>query len=94
MGTAAAGAIAGLLLAHGFWLLVILDVTTSLAFAVIVAVGVPRGYDTASAKPARDGYAIPARDRVLMAALVFLLIGLILYARPPTRCPWRWSPSP
>ncbi|MBE3014422.1 MFS transporter [Microbispora sp. NEAU-D428] len=81
VGTAAAGAVAGLLLAHGFWLLVVLDVTTSLAFAVIVAVGVPRGHDTASADSTRDGYALAARDHMLMAALVFLLIGLILYAQ-------------
>ncbi|NUP03014.1 MAG: MFS transporter [Nonomuraea sp.] len=81
VGTAAAGAVAGLLLAHGFWLLVILDVTTSVAFAVIVAVGIPRGHDKTRAKPARNGYAIAARDRVLLAALIFLLIGLILYAQ-------------
>ncbi|MFD1540895.1 MFS transporter [Nonomuraea guangzhouensis] len=81
VGTAAAGAIAGLLLAHGFWLLVILDVATSVAFAVIVYVGIPRSHDRAAPKPARNGYAIAARDRVLMAALVFLLIGLILYAQ-------------
>ena len=81
VGTAAAGAIAGFLLAHGFWLLVILDVTTSVAFAVIVYVGIPHGHDKAAPKPARNGYAIAARDRVLMAALIFLLIGLILYSQ-------------
>lgn len=81
VGTAAAGAIAGLLLAHGFWLLVILDVTTSVAFAVIVYVGIPRGHDHAAPKPARNGYATAARDRVLIAALIFLLIGLVLYAQ-------------
>ncbi|MCK2218130.1 hypothetical protein MF672_030720 [Actinomadura sp. ATCC 31491] len=71
VGTAAAGVVAGLL--------VVLDVTTSLAFAVIVAVGIPRGHDAAAARSARNGYAIAARDRVLMAALAFLLLGLILY---------------
>ncbi|AQZ62692.1 major facilitator superfamily MFS_1 transporter [[Actinomadura] parvosata subsp. kistnae] len=81
VGTAAAGAVAGLLLAHGFWLLVVLDVATSLAFAVLVAAGIPRGHDKRAARPARTGYAIAARDRVLMAALAFLLLGLILYAQ-------------
>jgi MFS family permease len=81
VGTAAAGAIAGLLLAHGFWLLVALDVATSVAFAVIVAVGIPRGHDRSAPKPPRNGYAIAARDRVLLAALLFLLLGLVLYAQ-------------
>jgi hypothetical protein len=71
----------GLLLAHGFWLLVTLDVATSVAFAVIVAVGIPRGHDRSGPKPARNGFAIAARDRVLLAALLFLLIGLLLYAQ-------------
>ncbi|MEV1174921.1 hypothetical protein [Nonomuraea sp. NPDC049784] len=54
---------------------------TSVAFAVIVAVGIPRGHDRSGQKPARNGFAIAARDRVLLAALLFLLIGLLLYAQ-------------
>ncbi|GAA3163660.1 MFS transporter [Nonomuraea roseoviolacea] len=80
-GAAVAGAVAGVLLAHGFWLLVALDVTTGVAFAVIVAVGIPRGRDRAVPRPARNGYAVAARDRLLLLALLLLLLGLILYAQ-------------
>ncbi|WP_214320043.1 MFS transporter [Nonomuraea sediminis] len=79
VGAAISGAAAGLLLAHGYWVLVALDAGSSVLFALIVAFGVP------AAPPAprerRAGYAVALRDPALVGSVLIILVGLTIYGQ-------------
>ncbi|MEV4755076.1 MFS transporter [Micromonospora sp. NPDC049559] len=81
IGAACAAALAGFLAAHGFLLLFLIDAATSLAFALLVAVGIPRDGSRPAAGAARhpsgrphgSGYGLLLRDRLM---ILFVLLSL------------------
>ncbi len=88
VGTAAAGVLGGVLAAHGYWLLFAVDAVTMLAFAVIVAVRLPKTRPSATPTGSTDskdassgtGYGVVVRDRLLMTLLPLFGIQLFVYS--------------
>ncbi|NUR85712.1 MAG: MFS transporter [Nonomuraea sp.] len=81
VGAAVSGAVAGLLLAHGYWVLVALDAGTSVAFAAVVAWGVPYDRPVRGGRRERVGYLTALRDPVLVACVLVVLVGLTIYGQ-------------
>ncbi|GII75925.1 hypothetical protein Sru01_09070 [Sphaerisporangium rufum] len=79
IGAALSGVAAGLLLAHGYWLLVAVDAAANLAFAVIVAAGVRPDRPVARDRRRPAGYRRALRDRVVVAVLALSLLGKLVY---------------
>jgi MFS family permease len=78
LGVSVSGVLGGLLAAHGWWLLFVLDAATSVVFAVLVARGVPE------TKPERHpsepgGYGPVLRDRLAVALALMTLVGATVY---------------
>ncbi|MFI6595452.1 MFS transporter [Nonomuraea sp. NPDC050536] len=81
VGAAISGAAAGLLLAHGYWVLVALDAGSSVVFAVIVAFGVPGDRPAARARRERAGYGVALKDPALVGSVLIILVGLTIYGQ-------------
>ena len=82
IGTAVAGILGGFLATRGYWLLFTVDATTSLAFALIVAVLLPgeRGGVRAAASPGGMGYRVVFRDPLMRALLPLFGVALVIYS--------------
>ncbi|MEV0838130.1 MFS transporter [Actinocatenispora sera] len=90
LGFAVASLLAGFLAEHGYWLLFAVDAGTGLAFAVIIAVGIPRG-TAGRPKPAtgadRAGYRTALRDPLLVALVLLTLAYATLYNQAQVAIP-------
>ncbi len=78
LGVSVSGVLGGVLAVHGWWILFVLDAATSVAFAVLIARGVPE------TRPERDasepgGYGPVLRDRVAVALAALTLVGGVVY---------------
>ncbi|WP_433179550.1 MFS transporter [Actinoallomurus sp. CA-150999] len=83
IGTAVAGILGGFLAAHGYWLLFLVDATTSLAFAGIAVTLLPGGRGRATRSAASTsgaGYGVVLRDPLMRALLPLFGIGLMIYS--------------
>ncbi|WP_328536939.1 MFS transporter [Streptomyces sp. NBC_00344] len=81
IGSAGAGILGGFLAAHGYWLLFVIDGSSSLAFALIAARLLPAG--KRSAPPATGqggGYGVVLRDPLMRALLPLFGITLAIYS--------------
>jgi MFS family permease len=78
LGVSFSGVLGGVLALHGWWLLFILDALTCVAFAVLIARGVPE------TRPERDpadngGYGVATKDRLLLAIVGLTVVGAVIY---------------
>jgi len=80
VGSAAAGALGGFLVARGFGLLFALDAATCLAYAALAAALLPRAASTGRAKE-RGGYGVVLRDRLMLLLVSLSVVGEALYAQ-------------
>jgi MFS family permease len=82
IGAATAGALGGFLIAHGFWLLFVVDTVTCLGFAAVAAVALPKEPSRRINGPAvSGGYGDVLRDRMLLALVVVSVAGECVYAQ-------------
>lgn len=78
LGVSFSGLLGGVLALHGWWILFILDALTCVAFAVLIARGVPE------TRPERDpadggGYGAALDDRLLLAIVALTVVGAVIY---------------
>jgi MFS family permease len=78
LGVSVSGVLGGVLAAHGWWILFVLDAATSVVFAVLVARGVPE------TRPERHpsepgGYGPVLRDGLAVALALMTLVGATVY---------------
>lgn len=79
IGTAVAGILGGFLAAQGYWLLFTVDVVSTLTYAVIAALRLPRG--TTSPKSSDGlGYGVVLRDPLMRALLPLFYVALVIYS--------------
>jgi MFS family permease len=78
LGVSVSGVLGGFLAERGWWLLFVLDALTCLAFAALIARGVP---DVASAHPEHDsgGYGPVLRDRLAVMLSALTLVSACVY---------------
>lgn len=78
LGVSVSGVLGGLLAAHGWWILFVLDAATSVVFAVLVARGVPESRPE-RAPSESGGYGPVLRDRLAVALAAMTLIAGVVY---------------
>lgn len=90
LGFAVASLLAGFLAEHGYWLLFAVDAGSGLAFAVVIAVGIPRG-TAGRPRPTADGtpvgYRTALRDPLLVALVLLTLAYASLYTQAQVAIP-------
>lgn len=82
IGAAIAGALGGFLIAHGFWLLFVVDAVTCLGFAAVAAAALPKDAPRhANGPTGSGGYGLVLRDRMMLALVVVSVAGECVYAQ-------------
>jgi MFS family permease len=78
LGVSVSGVLGGVLAVHDWWILFVLDAATSVAFAVLIARGVP---ETRPERPEAEsgGYGPVLRDRVAVTLSLLTLVGGVVY---------------
>ncbi|MEU9419424.1 MFS transporter [Streptomyces sp. NPDC051000] len=83
IGTAGAGMLGGFLATKGYWLLFTVDAATSLVYAVIAAMMLPRGTGPkaagAKAGAGGAGYGVVYRDRLMRGLLPLFAVSVAIY---------------
>lgn len=78
LGVSVSGVLGGLLAAHGWWILFVLDAATSVVFALLIARGVPETRpERAEHEP--GGYGPVLRDRLAVALAAATLVSGVVY---------------
>jgi MFS family permease len=78
LGVSFSGVLGGVLAAHGWWILFVLDAATSVLFAILVARGVPESRpERLTSEP--GGYGPVLRDRLAVALALMTLVGATVY---------------
>ncbi|MFR9795373.1 MFS transporter [Streptomyces sp. MS06] len=82
IGSAGSGILGGFLAARGYWLLFVVDGTTSVVFAVIAASLLPAGKGSGPSTAAKGGggYGVVLRDPLMRALLPLFGITLAIYS--------------
>lgn len=78
LGVSVSGVLGGVLAAHGWWILFVLDAVTSVVFAVLVARGVPESRpERAESEP--GGYGPVLHDRLAVSLAAMTLVSATVY---------------
>lgn len=88
LGFSAGSVLAGFLAERGYWLLFAFDVVTSVLFAVIILVGIPRDRQrSVGASTADTGYRSVVRDRRLLALTSLTFVYFVIYTQSQSTVP-------